>query len=391
MTCTKDGTVLSVNRSLIELLGYTAKQLVGNHINVTLAKSAIVFAQLYFFPMIRVQQRVDEMYLRLANKNGVEIPVLINASLTQHAGNQIITCVIIHMKNRSEYENQLLMAKKIAEEALSDKNKVNARLIQTLKVLEESEQKLLKANQQNEKFKNDIQNELGLARQIQKRSLPGAFSNDRIEFESYYLATKELSGDIYGFYQINEHQYGIILLDVMGHGISSALITMSLQSLFQMLITKGAATNIVMKELDDYLNTLFCNNQDAWHYCTGICLIIDTGRQTIECTNAGHPPAIFQNSDGDQIELAATSPPIGTFEGMQFKTETIKYEKGSKVLLCTDGVSEPLGMRRLGSLLKKYQTDSIIHFKRRILRSLHMEKEKDMINDDQCFMLLHLK
>src|SRR5699024_11199550 len=153
----------------------------------------------------------------------------------------------------------------------------------------------------------------------------GAISNENIDIDSHYQASRELSGDNYGFYQINEHQYGAILLDVMGNGISSALISMSLHPLFQRLITKGFASNIVIEELDKYLHSLFHHHQDSWHYCTAICFVIDTHKRTVQCTNAGHPAAILQNAYGDQQEFPSISPPIGAFKGMDFQTTTYTY------------------------------------------------------------------
>jgi sigma-B regulation protein RsbU (phosphoserine phosphatase) len=390
-TLSTKGIVLSINQTLSKLLGYDPQQLVGEHLNLILAKSARVFAQLYFFPLVTVQHQVEEMYLSLVNKSGEEIPVLINASLSRGADNQVITCVMIPMRKRDEYENQLLTAKKITEGALKEKNEANANLEKTLNDLEENQLKLLEANKQNQKFKIDTQSELRLAKDIQEKSLPKSIFNDLVEIESYYHASKELSGDIYGFYQINDHQFGVILLDVMGRGISSALINMSLQSLFQRLITQGIATNVVMKELDNYLHTLFHHNQESWHYCTAIYLIIDTDKQTIKCTNAGHPPAVFQNAAGEQQEFFSTSPPIGTFAGMRFKIDTLQYDKGSRILLYTDGVSEPIGDQHLKRLLIASRPDSLGKVKENILKSLQAREGKKYTSDDQCFILIDLK
>lgn len=390
-TCATNGIVLSINQPLLEILDYSEEEVVGQHLNYLLAKSAKVFTQLYFFPLVLAKKRIDEMYLTLANRSGEEIPVLMNASLSPNVENQMITFVMIPMQNRDEYENQLIIARKTAEDALGEISKVNATLEETLKALEENERKILEVNRQNEDFKVAIQNELKLAKKIQARSLPREISNMYIETESYYLASGELSGDIYGSYQINEHQYGIIILDVMGHGISSALITMSLQSLFQMLMTKGTTTNIVMKELDNHLHTLFKNNAAIWHYSTGICLIIDTEHQTIECTNAGHPAAIFQDPMGNQIELNSTSPPIGTFEEMTFEIETLNYQKGSKILLYTDGISDPLGPTKLNDLLRECASDSVLYCKEKILQAIHMQGTGHFKQDDRCFIVIDLK
>lgn len=394
VTLSKNGNLLSCNQTMSQLLGYDTSQLVGQHINFILSESAKIFIQLYFFPLVTVQHRVEEMYLSLVNKHGEEISILMNASLTQDTDNPLIRCVIIPMKKRDEYENQLLMAKKVAEDALQKKNKAYAYLEGTLNTLKSNQQKLLSVNIENQKFKTEIQSELNLAKKIQETALTETISNEFIEIKSHYHASRELSGDNYGFYQINDHQYGVILLDVMGNGISSALISMSLQSLFQRLITRGNDADIVMKELDNYLHSLFHNDQDSWHYCTAIYIIIDTDKQTVECANAGHPPAILQNASGEQLEFNAMSPPIGALEGITFKTETFKYNKDSRILLYTDGVSEPLGEKYLRHLLMQGSSASGMQMKENILKSLRIvdmqEKDKSK-DDDQCFILIDLK
>src|SRR5207237_656495 len=125
----------------------------------------------------------------------------------------------------------------------------NADLEIALKTLKTKQEELLELNKQNQKYKIDTKRELELARKIQEISLSDPITNEHIQMETFYKASRDLSGDIYGIYQIDQHRYGIMILDVMGHGISSALITMSLHSLFQRLISKGFTADIVMNEL----------------------------------------------------------------------------------------------------------------------------------------------
>lgn len=391
ITLSKDGIILSINHTLLEVLDYNSSQLVGQHVNTLLTSSARVFFQLYFFPLMTVNHSVEEMYLSFQTNSGEDLPVLINASLKEHQEKQVITCIIVPMRQRNEYENQLLIAKKVAEDAFKEKEKTNRQLEITLKHLEANQKELLEVNKQNQKFNLDTYKELQLAKKIQEQSLTKAICNENLQIESYYKASSELSGDIYGFYQINEHQYGIILLDVMGHGISSALITMSLQALFHRLISTGVGADMVMKELDNHLHTLFHSNESTWHYCTAIYLFIDTDSQIIEYINAGHPPAIYQDLDGRQVELFASSPPIGAFEGIQFNTNTLTYTKGSRIFLYTDGVSESFEQTRLSSLLLEHSSTPLSLFKETILHCLDEKKDVNYKKDDQCFILVDLK
>ncbi|SDM70990.1 SpoIIE family protein phosphatase [Sediminibacillus halophilus] len=377
LTLSTEGTIFSMNEMLLRLLGYQQDELDGQHINVILSPSAQMFFQLYFIPMVTHKGFVEEMYLSLVNHQSEEIPILLNASKKKDSQPSLIDCVFLPMQRRNDYEDQLLFANKVAKDALNKKQ-------EAMEALEAKQAQLIKINKQN-------QNELQLAKKIQETSLTDAFGNDKIQIESYYKASKELSGDIYGFYQINDHQYGVILLDVMGHGISSALVTMSLQSSYQKVIPKGMSPASVMKELDSHLHYLFHHDEEAWHYCTAIYLLIDTEKQTMEYINSGHPPAIYQNKQGKQETLGATNPPLGTFEGITYHSKTIRYDKGSRLLLYTDGISELIGYSYLKELIMNSPGKSLTDLKEEMALKLKQKQKRYDQKDDQCFILVDLK
>lgn len=392
LSLSDEGIILAVNETLLSLLNYQLEQLMGKHINCILPVPARMFYQLYFFPLVKVEKKVEEMYLSLLSKSGEEIPVLMNAQRREKAELPPINdCVLIPMRKRNEFENELIQAKKEAEEASAAKDKANADLEMVLQTLEAKQEELLTLNQENQKYKHDTEKELELARKIQETSLTAPIQNEHLEIESYYKASSNLSGDMYGFYQIDSHRYGIIILDVMGHGISSALVSMSLHSLFQRLITRGFSADMVMQELDHHLHNLFQNNEEARHYCTAIYLLIDVKKQEISYINAGHPPAYWQDPSGKQYELSSTTPPVGLIEGITFKTVTIPYTRGGRLLLYTDGITDPLGFNHLRFLLKEYPSDPLVTLKKRILKSLQHTENTYHKNDDQCLILIDFK
>jgi phosphoserine phosphatase RsbU/P len=390
LTLSEDGLILEMNQTLLKILNYSQDSLIGQHVNSILTVPARLFLQFYFFPLVKLEHRVEEMYISLETSKGEEIPVLINALLKSVKERTVVDCIIIPMRKRNEYENELLLAKKETEKALKAKHEAMAELETTLKKLEIQKEALLELNQQNQKYKIETKKELELARIIQETSLTEPINNDKFQMEVFYNASGELSGDIYGIYQIDESRYGIILLDVMGHGISSALITMTLHSLFQRLITAGFPVDLVMKELDSHLHKLFHNNEEARHYSTGIYLLIDTEKQKIDYVNAGHPPALWQDPNGTQYELSSTAPPLGTFEGVVFKTNTFTYKKGGRLLLYTDGV-DPLASDYLAPLLRKTTSLPLGELKEEILQSLHNEKNVYHKSDDESFILVDFK
>ncbi|WP_088036355.1 SpoIIE family protein phosphatase [Evansella clarkii] len=391
ITLDEDGNLNSVNETLLILLDYRGEKLSGKHINEILSVPARLFFQLYFCPLIKKEEKVEEMYLSLTTSKGEELPVLINALRRNRNNASVIDCVLIPMRKRDEYENELIQAKKMAEIALLEKDKAVIEMEDLLQKIEEQRQELIALNRENQLYKENMEKELQLAKNIQETSLTEPISNEELQIDAYYKASSELSGDMYGFYQISRTQYGIILLDVMGHGISSSMITMSLQSLFQRLISQGVTGERIMKELDAHLHQLFRNNADAWHYCTAIYLFIDTETQTIEYVNAGHPPALLQAPDGIQYELISTTPPLGAFEGLTFAKNSVEYSSGGRLLLYTDGVTDPLDVQHLPDLLMKHPSASLKELKGSILQSLEATESSYTENDDKCFILVDLK
>lgn len=383
ITLSSEGEILMINKTLLNWLDYSSSEhFMGNHFNMLLSPSSQIFCQLYLVPLIKVKHTVEEMFLTLHTVMKEEIPILLNAFFQD---NHQLTCVIFPIRNRSALENALINARKMTEDAYLEKELA-------LLELERKQQDLLQANQINTKIMRETERDLQIAKKIQETALTKDITNDNIEILSYYRASKALSGDIFGFYQVTPQKYAIILLDVMGHGISSALITMSLQSMFQKLISREAAPESVLQELDQYLHDLFQNNQDAWHYCTAIYLNIDISTQTIEYINGGHPPAILQEENGAQHELGATNPPLGTFKNILFKSRTLHYERGTRILLYTDGVSEAFELNTLNHLLNESISSPLAQTKE-IIQSALENKEtiySKYNNDDQCFILVEL-
>ncbi len=142
-----DGTILSINTTLLELLEFNIDEVQGNHINFILTKPTKVFYQLYFFPMMSVQETVEEMYLTLQSKSGDSIPVLLNATRNKRNGILVNDCIVLTMKKRHEYEKVVLLAKKEVEEKSRLKKKAISELEQVRSELELKQKELLELNE----------------------------------------------------------------------------------------------------------------------------------------------------------------------------------------------------------------------------------------------------
>ncbi|MDF1738616.1 MAG: ATP-binding protein [Verrucomicrobiales bacterium] len=112
-----DGTVLRANTTLSEMLGIPVSAIEGVHASSLLTQAGKVFFQTHFFPTLRMQGNVNELYLSLMSKDGAKIPVLINAVRSEKPEGCFNDCIIVGIKERERFEHALLQAKKEAERA----------------------------------------------------------------------------------------------------------------------------------------------------------------------------------------------------------------------------------------------------------------------------------
>ncbi len=122
LSFTDDGRIVLVNATLLELLGYESDELTGRHFEMLLPVASRIFYQTHLFPLLKLHDRVEEVYFSLRSKGGAEIPVLVNASRRERAGIVTNDCVLMHMRQRNRFEDEILLAKRTAEEATRAKD-----------------------------------------------------------------------------------------------------------------------------------------------------------------------------------------------------------------------------------------------------------------------------
>lgn len=127
----KNGIIQAANQTLIDMLKYNEESLEDKHINAILSVPAQLFYQFYFIPLVKNNGLVEEIYFSLVDREGFEIPVLLNAKIME-TDEKRINCIIIPIKKRHDFENELLIAKRRAESALNLKEQANADLEEAL-------------------------------------------------------------------------------------------------------------------------------------------------------------------------------------------------------------------------------------------------------------------
>lgn len=242
-----------------------------------------------------------------------------------------------------------------------------------------------------------IRSELELARQVQTGVLSLPFKKEKLEIDAVYLPSFELAGDMYAWHRIDDHRYGVILLDIMGHGISSSLVCMFISSVMQDTITRYVSPEFVITELNRYMNQLNGKKHSVSYYFTAIYLLIDTERKTIEYVNAGHPPGLLFEEGKPPVYLNPGACAVGFFDQMEITKQTFTYERPIRIVLYTDGLLEELPLPEdfpeeeleTGVLAERLQ--SRIHEEpdpERIVELLLPPEIKESHKDDICMVVI---
>ena len=193
----------------------------------------------------------------------------------------------------------------------------------------------------NERDLYTTNKELSLATNIQKHMLPSIFPAfpERKEFDVYASMSpaKEVGGDFYDFFLIDDDHLGLVMADVSDKGVPAALFMMASKIIVQNYAMMGKSPGEVLTLVNKQICT---NNQDEM-FVTIWLGILDIKTGVLKACNAGHEKPLITNKDGKfEMIQDVNNFVVGWYKGIQYKEYEIKLEKGSKIFLYTDGVPE---------------------------------------------------
>ncbi len=164
-----------------------------------------------------------------------------------------------------------------------------------------------------------------------------------VEVSSRYLPSRGLGGDCFDYYWVDDDHLFVYLIDVSGHGIEPALLSVSVHN----LLRSGSLTDQMLLDPQTVLaelNRLFQMDQHGDHYFTMWCGVYQSSTGTLRYASAGAPPALAFNpvtaAAIEVTELSSKSPPVGIFPDSVFTADTYCVRPGCRILLFSDGASE---------------------------------------------------
>lgn len=185
--------------------------------------------------------------------------------------------------------------------------------------------------------------ELHLASRIQESSLPHVFPPypDRREFDLYALMdpARDVGGDFYDFYLIDDDHLGLVIADVSGKGIPAALLMMTAKVIIRNCAMLGRNAG----EILELTNEALCTNNQEEMFVTAWVGILEISTGKLTAANAGHEYPAFRSGDG-RYELYKDQHGfvLGGMPGMKYKPYEIQLRPGDRLFVYTDGLPEAM-------------------------------------------------
>ena len=261
---------------------------------------------------------------------------------------------------------------------------------------------------QNNRLKRVLQTldrDLEAAAEIQRsllpskgQKLPGMTAAWRFE------PCGQVGGDLLSIFRLDATRVGFYILDVSGHGVQAALLSVSLSRMLTNWTTGG---NIVLSstgkirtpsDVVGLLNIRFQIDCDSCQYFTILYGILDTENHLVHFVRAGHPPIVYGAPDGTVEFWDEGDGPVGWKMDVQFTTYTKKLLSGSRLFLYSDGLTEArsrvgqeeYGSERLTSLVRDNRSETLDGCVETILQDVYTWCDGPAPHDDVALLAIEL-
>ena len=234
--------------------------------------------------------------------------------------------------------------------------------------------------------------ELDLARHIQQGLLPG-FPPDIPGYEVHgnNLPSRQVSGDLFGWWPREDGRWLFCLADVSGKGLGPGLLMASLQATLEAWTERDLST----ADLAFQLSRVLARHTDGRRFITAFLALLDPRTGMLTCTNAGHNPALIIHPGGSFEELDAQGLPLAMLPGQPYGECMIQLQRGDLLAVYTDGITEatnPLGEEYgpecLRSVLVAGRQDSLMALDATVLGELDRFAQGAPYLDDRTLLML---
>ncbi|MEI6107667.1 MAG: SpoIIE family protein phosphatase [Opitutae bacterium] len=228
-----------------------------------------------------------------------------------------------------------------------------------------------RTEQELQRRTDEMETDLLMARQIQESFFPRTYpvfprgvpaEASELSFAHRYVPAATLGGDFFDIIQLSDTQCGVLICDVMGHGVRAGLLTALIRGVVEEFAPRAAHPAQVLAEINHGLLPII-RQTGSPVFATAFYGIIDTAAATLGYANAGHPPPLLRYGNGGTVAslaFASPEPAAGLMDDFTYSGQTIAFGPGDTLLAYTDGFFEAsnaegvmYGEARLRALLSK--------------------------------------
>ena len=240
------------------------------------------------------------------------------------------------------------------------------------------------------KYEEDLQS----GKEIQLSSLPPMNgprdSMPVFDLNAHMNAAKEVGGDFYDYFYLEDGRLCLLMADVSGKGIPGALFMMKAKSIIHSQMTSKRSLEEVIRTVNDNL----CLDNASSHFVTAFIAVVDLFTGRMEFVDAGHTTSVIQHGDG-AVEWLKTKPDIflGAFEDIDFNKYVYQLKPEDLLFLYTDGVTEAMnpedvlfGEKRLEETMSQKTYQNAMEATEHVRRTVHLFSDGAEQNDDITIM-----
>jgi sigma-B regulation protein RsbU (phosphoserine phosphatase) len=195
----------------------------------------------------------------------------------------------------------------------------------------------------------EMEDDLRMAREVQFALLPqgrAGFSHESrtVEFAHVYRPSGGMSGDFFDTFPVSDHAVGLLVCDVMGHGVRSALITAMIRAMVEQFHSLAADPAAFLTRLNHDL-TKMLRRAGGLIFVTAAYIVIDLKSGRLRYAQAGHPTPFHWHAAAAELQTipctdAEAGPALGLLDDFSYVAVETPISPGDRVLLFTDGISE---------------------------------------------------
>lgn len=247
--------------------------------------------------------------------------------------------------------------------------------------------------------KEHIAAELNVARKIQSDMLPNLFppfpDKKSIDLYAAMHPAREVGGDFYDFFLVDDDHLAMVIADVSGKGIPGALFMMVSELMIRTEIKRGSGAGETLSNVNDRI----CSSNRAGMFVTVWLGILELSTGILRAANAGHEyPAIRRAGGSYELYKDPHGLVLGGMEGMKYKSYEIRLEKDDCIFVYTDGVTEAtdmdnclFGTNRMLEALNENRNSGADETLGLVLRAIRGFTKEAAQFDDITMMCLHYK